>query len=180
MRKFFMMQYADEEANAPYGVAYKKEKKLFLLPPSGERVNSWNSECLTLQSGEFADYLANNAGLRLCSDKLREIIENCRGGKDALQWLETTVSDLMGARRKYFALHFPEDYDVLDRKRSILAGGGKMIVKGVLSRAGVDGHRVFSYPRESGRRCLVDDLVRQTIENAGCTGMGFSEVSVSD
>ena len=143
---------------------------------SGIPVDHWSSVELSLRDGGSADYLANNMGLHLCSEKLRNTIEHVRPDSDCVQWLDAVVSDGHESRQ-YHVLHFPVDYPVVDESKSIMAG--PMVVKPVLLASVVANRHIFTLPSSPGGRLFVSERLKDTIVQANCTGMGFSKVSVS-
>ena len=181
MGSFFAMHHAENEEYDPYGVAYAPESTdLFLLPVSGNKVTKWKLLDLMLKEGKFADYLSNDLGARLCSEKLMNIIEKNRSPQDILQWLESIVfSETYDEQRSYYVLHFPVNYSILDMNKSIIAGGGKMIVKPVFCLAAVKDHSIFTLPNEAGRRCYVSEKLKSLIEAEECSGLAFTKVAVS-
>lgn len=173
---FFQMLFAEEEEYRPAGVAYgPEEADLLVLPMSGIVVGRWSPVELSLRDGGFADYLANNMGLHLCSEKLRNMIEHVRPESDCVQWLDAIVSDTHESR-EYHVLHFPVDYLVVNESKSIMAG--PMVVKPVLLASAVADRHIFTLPSSPGGRLLVSERLKDAILEANCTGMGFTRVSV--
>jgi len=163
------------DAKNVFGVARTVEKGgLFTLPYAGV-VDGWQPFVLELREGEFADYLSSNLGCRLCSDRLKGILQNGASPDDELQWLPVEVH--RGAeKRPYWILHFPNSPDVLNRNKSILAGD--FVVKPVLSTDAIVSHQVFSFPKGGKLPLFVAGPVKRAIEAAGCTGMELSHAPV--
>ncbi len=175
MTDYFQMLYAEEADYEPYGVAYAPPgKPLFLLPPSGTRVESREPITFGLRDGTFADYLANDSGLRLCSKQLKDILELGRSQKDLVQWFEVIVAEPCGEQRNYYALHFPETYPVVNRSASLMHED--IVVKPVLDANAVCDRHLFCLP--GGRRTFCSAKIKSAIEAAGLTGMSLSEVKV--
>ncbi len=179
MNDYFQLLYAEEEDYEPYGVGYAPpDTDLFLLPPSGERAGTWKPLTLKLRDGTFADYLANNCCTRLCSERLMNILEQNRSPKDAVQWFDVTVVGSGGERRKYRALHFPEDYAIVNTAKSIM--NGDIVVKPVFDARAVSEHRLFTLPKDMGLTMFVSAELKAAIEAAKLTGMSFSKVRVAE
>ena len=172
MAKYFKVLFDDKGV---FGVAHTVEKRdLFMLPYAGI-VEDWQPMTLELRQGAFADYLASNLGCRLCSDRLRNILQSHSAPEDHLQWLAVEVR--RGSQnRTYSILHFPNPPEVLNKDRSIFAGD--FVVKPVLSRDAIGCHRVFSYPKSGELRMFIAEPVKRAIEAAGCTGMELSPAPV--
>jgi len=61
----------------------------------------------------FEDYQSVIHGFRLCSQRLKILLENNKSPVDKIQWLDATVT-WNGETRPYYILHFFEDTDVID------------------------------------------------------------------
>ena len=175
---YYQMTYAENTDYEPYGVAYaSSEADPFLLPRSGTRIESWKPLMLELRDGDFADYLTNDLGARLCSNRMQKIIEKNRSQNDELQWLEVIVSNANGESIKYYVLHFPEDYPVVNKEKSIMAGD--LVVKSVLNFKIVKDHNIFTLPGEAGRTVYISELLKKVIVNNELTGMAFTIVKIT-
>src|SRR5260370_24260776 len=102
---FFYLHFADEPglavAQAPDDVDLGNR----LL--EGGEVTDWRVLTFVLDEGVQVDYLANTFAFRLCSQKLREVIDGNCTRQDVVQWLPAVVTglDRVGAPR--CGLHFP-------------------------------------------------------------------------
>lgn len=173
---FFQMLYAEDEEYEPYGVAYGPEDAdLFVLPSSGTKVSDWQPLELSLREGGFADYLANDLGVRLCSGRLHASIEDVRPKSDSVQWLDVTVADSHEIRQ-YHVLHFPVNYPVVNESRSIMAG--PMVVKPVFCASAIADRHIFTLPNAPGGRLFVSRRLKNAILAANCTGLSFAKVGV--
>ena len=172
MTTYYQALYGTDQTE---GVGYAdKQDKLFLLPDHGEVVD-WRPLRLELRDGVFSDYLASNLGCRMCSKKLKQVLQALASLDDELQWLEVEVRQ--GAdRRPYWILHFPNPPDVLNPDETVFAG--KCVVQPVLDRFKVDGHDVFSFPLGGELKLFVSKGVKQAIDAAGCTGLQYSRAVV--
>lgn len=167
---YFRILFDDQ---GTFGVAYTVVKqRMFTLPDSG-LVQDWKPPSLELRKGEFADYLASDLGCRLCSERLRSILQENASPDDELQWLDIEVSR-GSERRVYSILHFPNPPDIVSKEGSIFAGD--FVVKPVLLRAAIGNHTVFSYPKAGELMLFVAESVKRAIEAVGCTGIEFSRV----
>jgi hypothetical protein len=163
------------DEKAVYGVAETVSKVGLFTLPYGGVVEDWQPLVLALREGEFSDYLSSNLGCRLCSDRLKGILQKCASPDDKLQWLAVEVH--RGAeQRDYWILHFPVPPDVLNKGKSILAGD--FVVKPVLSEGAIGQHQVFAYPKAGEMKLFVAEPVKRAIEAAGCTGMELSRALV--
>src|SRR5262249_41110012 len=109
---------------------------------------------------------------RLCSAKLRSILESNAGVADMLQWLEIAVCGL-GEKRTYHILHFPAPPDVLDHDKTLYQPK-HVVLKPVLSQEKAKSHHVFTYPQAGGLKLFVSRRVRTAIRTGACTGIQFT------
>lgn len=125
---------------------------------------------MELRQGLYADFLSNETGGRLCSSKLREIIEENRTAIDSLEWLEVDV--LCGDEvRPYAFLHFPLDLDILNEDMTKRVDG--FIIKPVFDTAKIYGRNIFSIPGQSSIRLYVSEVMKRKIEMSDVTGVSF-------
>src|SRR5262245_43219392 len=158
MSNYYKVLFQEEQN---LGVGHSIEQSdLFFLPDTG-KVTNWKPIILELRDGDYPDYLASNLGCRLCSERLKTVLDEHASPSDSLQWLEVLVNK-QGGDRRYFILHFPEPPDVLDKKKTMFAGD--FVVKAVLSRDAIGGHRVFAYPKCGCLPLFISDEVKRHIQ----------------
>ena len=172
---YFYLHWRDEEGASVAEGDDDPELDMILDEPA--TVDEWSGLELRLPSGGLTDYLANDVGVRLCSLRLRDLIESHRSATDEVQWLQAQVLDSSGQGHPYFVLHFVSHPDVLDRERTITARDD-FVVKAVLDRNRVAGHNVFAFPGAE-IRVIVSGVLRHAILAAGCTGVDFSELPIT-
>jgi hypothetical protein len=178
MVKFFQMTYVDDKKYKPFGVAnIPSEIDPFLLPVSGISVDSWRPFDMSLKEGILADYLANDLGARLCSERMRDTIESCKLTADVLQWLNVQVVDDSGMPITYYILHFPKNFHVVSQEHSLFAGD--MVVKPVLEYSVSQHLSIFTLPNEGGITTFVSSSVKEAMESSELTGMDFEKVNVA-
>ena len=171
------MLLSDAPEAEEYGIAFSEPHvDAFLLPESGTLVKDWASIRLELRDGGRSDYLSSDLGGRLCSSRLRDVIENCKMESDELQWLAVDVKN-KGEQEKFFFLHFPQNIDFVDYNKSITVGD--MIVKPVLKSSIISSHSLLTLPGEAGRTLFVSSRLKSRIEQLGLTGMSFSTALTS-
>lgn len=138
-------------------------------------MTEWKPLSFGLDDGIVVDYVPNSFAFRLCSQRLRDVLESNRGESDTAQWLPTVVSDREGAQLPYWVLHFPEVPNVIHRTKSVFSGS--VMVKPCIDASLVDGHRLLSWPHNSVT-LVIANQVKNAIARAGCTGMTFSKVPI--
>jgi hypothetical protein len=169
-KRYFNVLFHDDSQDL--GVARSSDPELFFLP-EGEVV-AWQPETLRLTDGDFGDYLANDLGVRLCSEKMRDIIDKNAGPRDDLRWLPVFVEDDSGVSRPYWVLHFPKPADVIDREKSVMVDD--FVAKLALHGQKLVGHSVFSYREGGSLLLIVSEDVKARLVQSGCTGIQYSEV----
>ena len=172
--EYFYLHFADEPGLATAQTS--RDPGLGKQLRAGGRMADWEMIRVEFSDGLIVDYLANTYAFRLCSSRLRDIIEAGRGKDDVIQWLPTVVTRHDGVDLPYWILHFPEVPMVLNAARSVMAG--PMIVKACLDARLVAGHQVLSFPNDSVRLVVASE-VKGAIEGAGCSGMKFSKIPVA-
>ena len=95
----------------------------------------------------FQDYQFASFADRLCSQRLKDLLENSKSPDDKIQWLDTTVT-WNGDTRPYYRLHFYEDTDVLDPVLSKWNPETKLYdaLYKTYVREKIGNHNIFSYP----------------------------------
>ncbi len=178
MSQFFGLSFSEDKEEI-YGVAYAPEESpLLLLPRSGEPVKCWEPLRFTLRDGTFSDYQANDAGVRLCSEKMKDVIEESRTEEDCIQWLQVLLGGESNDERIYYLLHFPVDFDILDRKQTVYADDD-FIVKPVFDGLALQSHAIVTLPHSYGIQVYASEELKSMIEKAACTDVSFSKVPMT-
>lgn len=165
---FFYLSWLDQ-ASVRVAEALDDPKRDRLL--SGrDPVQDWSAPRLTIESDELVDYLPNSLGVRLCSRRMRDLIDANLGPSDIVQWLPTEVVDIYGTSHDYLVLHLPGDDDVLNESRSIMAGD--FVVKPVIDARKVKDRQVFRLP-EAMLTAFVSGEMRAKLADAAITGVHF-------
>lgn len=160
--KYYSIYFDDSE---DFGIGRSRSEELRFLPDRGS-VDEWVAPTLDLVEGTFPDYLSSDLSVRLCSDRMRHILQSSASPTDVLQWLPVQV--LRGDdARDYWVLHFPEPVCALG-KQTIWQGD--FVVKPVLSKARLRGHAVLTYPGAEGVALVVNEKARNALALASCTG----------
>lgn len=165
--------YFQEDPNL--GVGYLRDDRPLYFAPREGMITDWLPLVLELRGGEYPDYLASDFGGRICSERMRTLLDRHASASDVLQWLDVLV--VKGEQeRPYFYLHFPSPPAVLHPQRTIFAGQ-EMVVKPVISEIAAANHQVFTFPRNHGVGWVVAEVVRDAIVRAGLTGCEVSRIA---
>jgi hypothetical protein len=171
-----VMDYVEVDlSESVLGQAKVEADDLIFLPDSG-LVENWKELKLNLVEGDFTDYLLSDESLRICSEKMREILDRGALRGDRLQWLPARVATRGGKSRPYYVLHFPDLPDILDCKHSTVIN--TMVVKPVFRAEALSDHGVFSYRKGGDQSLFVNASTKQRLEDEGCTGLEFSPAKV--
>lgn len=128
----------------------------------------WTPPRLELVEGEIVDYLDCDLPLRLCSLRLRGLIQARRRPADRFQWLPVKVGEL-----DYAALHVLASRMWIDVGHSRFEGGELTVP--VVNRE-LAGERCVLAPKGDLVAWLVDDALCEELEEARVTGVEFYEV----
>lgn len=173
MKKYFEVSFYQDFI---YGVGVPENEGSFDVPHDGF-ITNWKPIVLKLEEGSFSDYQANSAARRLCSSKLKAIIDHYKSPQDEIQWLPMVVKDEHGEEREYFILHFPVIYDVIDRENSTYFGEDQLI-KPVFSLRKIGRHKVFNYDSYNFFSFFISEDIRKDIEKEKCTNLNISKIQV--
>jgi hypothetical protein len=121
----------------------------------------------------YTDYLPNNLGARLCSDKLRHIIDSVKTENDEIQWLDTIVKSGDDSK-SYSILHFLVNHDVVDLSHSIVDEDS--IIMPVLYDDVFSDRHLCAVPGEYGVRWYVSQYLKKQIVKANCTCISFTKM----
>lgn len=162
-----------------YGVAFPENENDDIDIPDEGKITDWKPIILNLMDGHFSDYQANSFACRLCSEKLKSIFDGFKSPVDEVQWLPVIVRNKEGEERKYYVLHFENEYDVINWGESITAGKN-FVVKPVFSIKKIAEHQVFNYPSSESMGLIVSEKIKKEIEKANCTNLSISKVPLVD
>lgn len=180
LRRFYNIFYAGD-----FGIPFASSDidPVGLIPKRGG-ITSWTPLELVIKPGKWegalADFVNSNLSARLCSRRLRDLLDGLRSATDEVQWLPAYVTDLAGNRVEHFVLHFPEPPDVLNLEPGETIyhncdNGQRILIRPCLSRTKAKGRKLFNIPGLEVAT-IVDESVKQALEAAGMLGMEFSPI----
>jgi hypothetical protein len=152
-----------------------KDTPLFFSPYKGKIID-WNEPILMLSDGIYPDYLSSDFGGRICSERMKKILDEGATEFDCLQWFNVKVMHDSEVRH-YSFLHFPNPPDVLDQKKTIFAEGTDVVVRPVLCAEKIKFYAVFTYANSS-LSLIVNEVVAKKIQAQSLTGIQLSEMPV--
>jgi len=173
---FYGVTYSSEEfEDFDLGVAFspKEWNDRIIKGKRGQSFPVMTFPTLLLQDGGFADYQASNIGT-LCSLKLKTVIEQYKSSNDSVEWFDVDIhSEEYGARRYYF-MHFPSVFDVLDEENTVFTGSKRPVIPCFSYRL-VKDHHIFAIPG-SFTGFIVSNYMREKILEADCFGLAFYSI----
>ncbi|MEP6756807.1 MAG: hypothetical protein ABJA67_14980 [Chthonomonadales bacterium] len=155
------------------GLAWYGVKFLYLTFPKTGLVEDWEPLLLESDNG-VTDYMLCELAVRLCSEKLRDVISQNLGPNDAVQWLPVTVS-AKGSSFDYYIMHFPNPVDCLDMERSIIVNGDD-VARPVFQSWMPGDHRIFTYLGAKNLPWYVVPNVKKVFRKEECTGLTYEPV----
>ncbi len=164
------MQFYRVFHSGAFGVAYAADGVDGLKLREAGTVTEWAPVAFEIRHGKWegppGDFVHNNLGWRLCSERLKELLDSLRSDVDRLQWLPAFVTDLNGKRTRHFILHFSESPDVLN-----LAPGETIYDEksGVLIRPSISLEKAKSYRLFNIRGLDVATIMHQSLKRAAAT-----------
>jgi hypothetical protein len=178
MTEYYTVHWASE-GTKDYkltGVAYVDESfSSIMVSENGIRVKNWKILEFELRKGIFTDYLPNNVGARMCSQKLRCIIDDIRTLRDDIQWLDAIVKS-SNITKIYYILHFPRLYKVLDLKYSVFDEDG--LIKPILRADAFKERHLCSIPDKYGVQWYISKQLKEQIVKAKCSCISFTKMKV--
>jgi hypothetical protein len=120
------------------------------------------------------DFLANTAGVPLCSDALRQFIDTQKDAHDLVHWLPVTLQTPTETQT-YHILQLPYRKKVLVIRQANIDEEGFLEGHPPISGPDVGAAKVFTYidPRPEFRHdVVVRDAVAQALGSSGLTGVG--------
>ncbi len=128
----------------------------------------------------WLDFQPNSLAWPLMSSKLQSIIENNLTGKEAIEWLQATISG-NGEKRTYFIPRFIKKLDVLNEEKTIYVPGTDHIIKPSFDLSKIKEYMVFHQPSSfwqitSG--IYINESLKRIIQKEKITGANFELASV--
>jgi hypothetical protein len=171
MTRYATMLWSDRD-DAPVATGGYHPPRAALLARSA-RISTWEPLDLAVD-GAPTDYLANDAGFRLCSAKLKETISNNLSSDDDVQWLAAKVVGPQDGEFEYFVLHFPSLPEVLDPKHTLF-GEGESVIRPVIAAERAGSRNIFVYSRYAVGP-VISSRMRRAIVAADCSGIYYGTI----
>jgi hypothetical protein len=147
--------------------------------PYNQIIANWEPLQYAIIKGKgFYDYQANTHGIRLFSQRLKDLLDSYKSVDDKIQWLEVTIKNNEEIR-PYYILHFYEAIDVIDYELS--GWDGKFFNKSkVFNKKKIQNYNIFSIPELGYEHCLIiKRKIVAEIKKQKLSGMNFRPAEIS-
>lgn len=171
MSDYYTVSWCDEEW-MPIASGEDSAERDRLLMQAG-LVEDWKPLELKVDRGPLVDFVANDIGLDLCSQRMRSLIDQHLGPLDSVQWLPVALLDASDTGHAYFVIKVLDRPDVLCRRRSKVLGDD-VIIKPAIDLGKVAGREVLAFPGYKG--FMVSERLRDELIEAECVGVEFLRV----
>lgn len=158
-----------------FGIAYLKSEAsiLDILPAAGVPVENWEPMELELRDGDYADFIYSNIAVKICSVKLKNVIDCNRLSGDLLQWLDIFVSK--GSKTmQYFILHFLDTKPIHNIEHSLIINDS--LIKVVLDKQLVRDRNIFTLPNTRSLDIYISEIMKNAMISANITGISFKKM----
>lgn len=182
MKKYWYLQNKDDD----------NENVAIAKSPGDKTLVDWAMDIISLGEIPFEfsvnpnesleDYLADNLGIPLMSEKLMKIISKHLIGKEGLRWYNVIVN-YGNEKIIYYAPNFREDLDVLNNQMSIFNQSTGSLIKASFSIEKIQRLAFFPLPQLDIKLpfrlgLIVSDDIKKDIIKEKLTGMDFSKAYV--
>ena len=176
---FYYVRPSRGEMAAPVDRPRELDGAILRKTMYGGEIDDWEPRFYTL-TGELVDLQPELRGLKLCSDRLKEVLDEERADIDVVQWPPATVEH-HGTSYGYWVLHFPEFPDVVDRARSTfqVMKEREFVNHAVLDSNKVVGRRLLASPERFLNAFVVAEEIRLRLVAEGFVGPDFEPVQMS-
>ena len=180
--KFFAI-FCDKYPHKEAVILIAPEGKSHMDLPDEGYIENWEPIIFTKMKEDeiLTDYPATNICDRICSPKLREIIEdNLTEEDNEIQWLPMHIKDEeTGDITEYYYLHFPEYCDILNLEKSTINPVLGNYDKKIICYQKVKDRSVFNCPKA---KFFIDvsKKLKEEIFKQGCTGISVDQETVID
>jgi hypothetical protein len=185
MNSYYKVRYREDYYAQGFGTVVSPQdwwnEHRYFIERGKSITNNIEIPVFQLEKGKFADYMDNDCGFNLCSERLMNLIENFKSNTDLIEWYEVQVQGEF--RQLYYILHLPVVLDILDEDRTLFHNVydddgtfiDKIVIKPQFKLEGLIGHNIFSYVG-SDISWYVSENIKTAIIMQDCTGLELSEI----
>ena len=181
--KWWQIQFPEEETSST---------PLAISPDGGKTLIDWMEAIESNRRFPFQyrlspkmsldGYIADDLGVPLFSEQVRNIINELMTGEEGIEWYEVPLVQSRNQYR-YFAPKFTRTLDILNEDSSLYGVNKSILIKAVLSTEKVKKYSIvpivgsseaFFFPT----RIAISDTVKRALKKARVSGISFSTIKV--
>ena len=181
--KWWQIQFPEEETSStPLAISPDGEKTLIDWMEAIESNRRFPFQYRLSPKMSLDGYIADDLGVPLFSEKVRNIIDELMTGEEGIEWYEVPVVQSRN-QYHYFAPKFTRTLDVLNEDSSLYGVNKSILIKAVLSTEKVKKYSIvpivgsseaFFFPT----RIAISDTVKRALKKARVSGISFSPIKV--
>ena len=181
--KWWQIQFPEEETSStPLAISPDGEKTLIDWMEAIESNRRFPFQYRLSPKMSLDDYIADDLGVPLFSEQVRNIIDELMTGEEGIEWYEVPVVQSRN-QYHYFAPKFTRTLDVLNEDSSLYGVNKSILIKAVLSTEKVKKYSIvpivgsseaFFFPT----RIAISDTVKRALKKARVSGISFSPIKV--
>ena len=181
--KWWQIQFPEEETSStPIAISPDGKKTLIDWMEAIESNRRFPFQYRLSPKMSLDDYIADDLGVPLFSEQVRNIIDELMTGEEGIEWYEVPVVQSRNQYR-YFAPKFTRTLDVLNEDSSLYGVNKSILIKAVLSTEKVKKYSIvpivgsseaFFFPT----RIAISDTVKRALKKARVSGISFSPIKV--
>ena len=181
--KWWQIQFPEEETSStPLAISPDGEKTLIDWMEAIESNRRFPFQYRLSPKMSLDDYIADDLGVPLFSEQVRNIIDELMTGEEGIEWYEVPVVQSRNQYR-YFAPKFTRTLDILNEDSSLYGVNKSILIKAVLSTEKIKEYSIvpivgsseaFFFPT----RIAISDTVKRALKKARVSGISFSPIKV--
>ena len=181
--KWWQIQFPEEETSStPLAISPDREKTLIDWMEAIESNRRFPFQYRLSRKMSLDGYIADDLGVPLFSEQVRNIIDELMTGEEGIEWYEVPVVQSRNQYR-YFAPKFTRTFDILNEDRSLYGVNKSILIKAVLSTEKIKEYSIvpivgsseaFFFPT----RIAISDTVKRALKKARVSGISFSPIKV--
>ena len=181
--KWWQIQFPEEETSStPIAISPDGGKTLIDWMEAIESNRRFPFQYRLSPQMSLDDYIADDLGVPLFSEQVRNIINELMTGEEGIEWYEVPVVQSRNQYR-YFAPKFTITLDILNEDSSLYGVNKSILIKAVLSTEKIKKYSIvpivgssetFFFPT----RIAISDRVKKALKKARVSGISFSPINV--
>ena len=181
--KWWQIQFSEEETSStPLAISPDGEKTLIDWMEAIESNRRFPFQYRLFPNMSLNDYIADDLGVPLFSEQVRNIIDELMTGEEGMEWYEVPVVHSRN-QYSYFVPKFTRTLDILNEDSSLYGVNKSILIKAVLSTQKIQKYLIVpivgsSEPFFFPTRIAISDRVEKALKKARVSGISFSPIKV--